>query len=311
MLAKSPEGRYRSADDLTAALQNCLAKTAQADTMHQIDLPTVQYPVVEPPGRTSPTVPEAQPTRASPPSIAPHRRNRWILPVLGLVLAGVLIALTLAGIFLLQRDADRVDTAAQISPPPMATTAEIAILVATEAPTLTITPQPSPTHTARIPTMTPLPTDTRPPTATPLPLIVSQPAQNEINGLTNLWGLFTYKNLTKPGTASYQAVVKPNENYRWGAVWCAVDAETLVNILAPLTMELWINGEKLAEDQILEYETRTGNHCRRWVTKLADWRPGSRSTLELRYSLSKTIYDGEEYTEAGSYRMIIEVSVGQ
>jgi serine/threonine protein kinase len=323
MLAKSPEVRYRSAADLIDAMLNCLAETAQVVAMPQIDLETIQVPLEGTSRLTSPTVPEEPPPIASQPNIIPPRRNRWLFLALRLVLAGLLIALTVTGIFLVRRDADRVSTAADINVPP--TTIHLKAAFVSKTPTLTVSPQPSLTFTALtpamtvspqpsltftalMPTKTPFPTETRALTATPVPLVISRPTMNESNTLTNLWSLFPYRNPTKPVTLRYQAAVEPGKSYRWGAVWCAVDAETLVEILAPLTMELWVNGEKLSEEQI---EIITSSRCRRWVTKLSDWIPGSLSTLELRYFLSKTIFDGEEYTEGGNYRLIIDVSVGQ
>jgi len=137
---------------------------------------------------------------------------------------------------------------------------------------------------------------------------ISQPTQQEFGGLVNIWDQFNYENPTVPKTLIYTVPIAAENTYRWGALWCGIDAENLAEISAPLTMNLLVNGELLTEDQILEFnEIRNGWHCHRWVTKLSDWQPGTHTRLELNYFLNERIFDGVGYTEAGEYHMIIDV----
>jgi hypothetical protein len=153
--------------------------------------------------------------------------------------------------------------------------------------------------------------ETHPEVATPTSMKtvnISKPTQQEFGGLANIWDLFNYENPTTPKTLIYTVPIAAEQIYRWGAIWCGINAENLVNISAPLTMNLLVNDELLSEDQILEFdEIRNGWHCHRWVTKLSNWQPETLTKLELSYVLNENIFDGVGYTGQGEYHLIINV----
>jgi len=137
-----------------------------------------------------------------------------------------------------------------------------------------------------------------------------RPTLQEYKETANIWDLFEHKDLTKPNTLVYEVSINPNNKYRWGSVWCGKDRDTLAEILQPLSMELWVEGNLLQDDNILQFdEVDSGWYCHRWSTILSDWKSGSFVELELKYSLTKRIYDGKIYVEKGNYQVIIEVKV--
>jgi eukaryotic-like serine/threonine-protein kinase len=317
MLAKSPQGRYKNADQLIEGLEAILSgkvgEYTRPVTEPQLNLPTLNVPLpqIETQAFTAKAPPEPLEQRPSFP-VRSLLKDKRVLAPLGL--AGVLaFALLLVFGVALSR---RATTGAVIenTDPAVLNTPTAPATEPTEKSTLepaAIAPS-SPTLTLVLASATPMPataTITQAPTETAVPVIISRPLESELSGLKNIWGLIEYENLQRPGTITYQVPVAAAESYRWGAVWCAADAGTLVKILAPLSMELRIDGEKLTQEQYLEYETQSGWPCRRWVVKLSKWSPGSQVLLELNYVLSERIYDGQDYYEAGNYQMILEVKV--
>ena len=137
-----------------------------------------------------------------------------------------------------------------------------------------------------------------------------RPTLQEYKETANIWDLFKHKDLTKPNTLVYEVSINSNNKYRWGSVWCGKDRDTLAEILQPLSMELWVDGSLLPDENILQFdEVENGWYCHRWSTILSDWKSGSVVELELKYSLTKRIYDGKIYVEKGNYQLVIEVKV--
>jgi serine/threonine protein kinase len=320
MLAKSPHGRYKSTDQLIEGLEVILGARVPAEnqpvTEPQLNLPTLNVPLppIETPTFTSEAslMQSREPLRKSPSfPVRSIFNDKRIQALLGLTAVFALALLVVFGIALSRRATTGAVTENTV-PVVLSSPSESAI-VQSETRTLvpTAIPSLSPTSTAIPASAVPAPltaTITQAPSKTVVPVIISKPLQSELSDLKNIWGLVEYKNLQRPGTITYQVQVAADQSYRWGSVWCGADAETLVRILAPLSMELRIDGEKLTQEQYLEYETQSGWPCRRWVVKLSNWRPGSRVLLELNYALSERIFDGQDYYEAGNYQMILEVN---
>jgi len=140
----------------------------------------------------------------------------------------------------------------------------------------------------------------------------SRPTSQEVGKLPNLWNKAGYSDITAPTGSdpkSYFVTINSNEEWRWGFSWSAVDRNTLQEILEPFSIELFVNGEKLSDSQILTYEDTTskGWPCVRWVTKLSNWPDGGRVELEVRYRLEERIYDGQYSFSPGLYRQVIVV----
>jgi hypothetical protein len=140
----------------------------------------------------------------------------------------------------------------------------------------------------------------------------SRPTLQEIEKLPNLWNKAGYSDITSPTGSdpkSYFVTIDSDTEWRWGFSWSAVDRNTLQEILAPFSLELFVNGEKLSDSQILTYEDTTskGWPCVRWVTKLSNWPDGGRVELEVRYRLTERIHDGQYSFSPGLYRQVIVV----
>lgn len=141
---------------------------------------------------------------------------------------------------------------------------------------------------------------------------VYRPTFKEIEKLPNLWNRASYNDITIPTGSDpkvYFVTVDSNDEWRWGFSWSAVDSNTLQEILEPFSLELFVNGEKLSDSQVLVYEDTTskGWPCVRWVTKLSNWPPGGRVELEVRYRLTERIHDGQYSFTPGLYRQVIVV----
>ncbi len=140
---------------------------------------------------------------------------------------------------------------------------------------------------------------------------ISRPDEQEYTNLPNIWDLVSgNKGPANPTTNSFYVTVDSDSTYGWGAIWCGENYEILQKILKPLTMNLVVDGRILTRNEVIEfYTTKNGWNCYRWGTKLSDWKPGETVRLELRYSLSETIYDGNSFTYEGNYSLIIDVQV--
>lgn len=136
---------------------------------------------------------------------------------------------------------------------------------------------------------------------------VSLPTSQEYKNIPNIWDLIPYRNPNKPSTLIYNVSIQSNKRFRWGAVWCGLGENNLREISKPLSMTLLVDGQVLTNDVILELEETNGEwKCHRWVTILSNWQTGTNVRLELRYSLSKPIYDGVDYYQDGEYHLIID-----
>jgi len=75
-------------------------------------------------------------------------------------------------------------------------------------------------------------------------------------------------------------------------------------------MELFVNNEVVNSDDIVEFdEFEFGRPCHKWVTMISGLVPGNTIKLELRYSLSRDLFDGKDHFDEGDYHLIIEASV--
>lgn len=149
------------------------------------------------------------------------------------------------------------------------------------------------------------------PAKSPYDIHPLRPGQNEIDQIDYLWRAIAYKDLKAPGTQRYDISVDSNEHWIWGFSWCAVNENTLIDILHPLSISFYINEIRLYDAQLLEYRftASDGWQCRSWKTLLENWPKGENIVLEVRYSLSEGIYDGSQSYPAGEYHQIIDVYV--
>ena len=141
---------------------------------------------------------------------------------------------------------------------------------------------------------------------------VSRPTSQEYLQLPSLWRLVegnVYP--TSPGRYLFRAKgVNAQISYAWGAIWCGKNKAILTQILQPLSMNLLVNNRALSKDEVVEFYSAQGDWiCYHWGTKLSHWYPGTTTVLELRYSLSEDVFDGENVTHKGDYDLVMEVSV--
>lgn len=177
--------------------------------------------------------------------------------------------------------------------------AQILAPSATAAPTNTVPPEPTETIA---PSVTP--------TASGPKVAVSKPTQQEMGSVRHLWDTAEYRDLTQPGSQLYSVATSPNESWIWGFSWCAENAATLTSILAPLTIEYFIDGELLPLSAFVELDETAadGWACRRWRVLLSGWTAGETVELDIRYNLISSIYDGRTSYPPGDYQQIIYVT---
>jgi hypothetical protein len=90
-----------------------------------------------------------------------------------------------------------------------------------------------------------------------------------------------------------------------------VNAATLADILPPLKIEYYIDGELLPLSEFLEFDETAANswRCRRWRVLLSGWTAGETVELGITYNLSATINDGVTSYPPGTYHQVIFVDV--
>jgi len=135
----------------------------------------------------------------------------------------------------------------------------------------------------------------------------------DVLNIRSIWGPAGFIELSAPGTQRYSVQIRSDDEWVWDFVWCATSKERLDEILLPLTLSFNIDQVRLPDDNFYEYEgearTLKGWQCHYWVTILRDWQPGADVELDIFYSLSQQIFDGENVYPAGDYRQIIKVMV--
>ena len=74
-------------------------------------------------------------------------------------------------------------------------------------------------------------------------------------------------------------------------------------------MQLWIDDMQVPNNQIRQYETiEFGVYCHRWATIVSGWPINRISTLELRYSVAYSVFDGWATVNPGQYKQVINVT---
>jgi len=125
--------------------------------------------------------------------------------------------------------------------------------------------------------------------------------------VASIWTLNEFRDMTAPGTQTYELHVLPGSSYRLSFTWCADSAARLREILGPLTVRFYVSGVELVASQILQTD-RT--NCRIWDSVLSGWQSGETIFVDLQYTLASPIFDGTATYQAGSYRHEITITVG-
>jgi serine/threonine-protein kinase len=207
--------------------------------------------------------------------------------------------------------AENGETAAPTNTAVEAVVTQIVVATSTAEPEPTRTPEPTATA-APTNTVPPEPSDTPEPTMPAGPnLTVSRPTQQELASVPYFWDAVGYRDLKEPGTELYSEEVSSNEDWIWGFSWCAVDAARLADILTPLTIDYYIDGELLPLAEFLEFDETANNgwRCKRWRALLSGWTVGETVELSITYSLSSSINDGLTSYPPGTYHQVIFVDV--
>lgn len=131
---------------------------------------------------------------------------------------------------------------------------------------------------------------------------------DEIQRYESIWSNLEFIDMSSPGTQVYDVAIPSGQTFNLGFSWCGDTAARKQEILEPLSVAFFINQSEIIPASILIADDRT---CRRWVTLLSGWELGTSMALEVRYSLSKRIFDGTSYYEAGDYIQRIVVHVQQ
>jgi hypothetical protein len=119
-----------------------------------------------------------------------------------------------------------------------------------------------------------------------------------------------FRDMTSPGTQEYTMSVLSGETRGLGFLWCGDDAAMLEQISKPLLVELYLNGERIPESQIMIADALDGRYiCRRWASLISGWQSGKVVTLEIKITISEPIFDGDKTYQAGVYIHRITVIV--
>lgn len=129
----------------------------------------------------------------------------------------------------------------------------------------------------------------------------------------SLWQLATYRDLKEPGTQTYYVSIPIESEWRWNFSWCADNSALLEEILKPLTIKFLIDGVEIAYPPVQGYDQipQKGQACRRWGLLLSEWPEKEPIELEIQYTLTESIYDGNESFPPGTYRQIIIVNTNE
>jgi hypothetical protein len=182
-----------------------------------------------------------------------------------------------------------------------------------EEPTLTTSPSSTPTRST---ISTPFATATQTAIVAPvIRVVASRPTEGDLSAVGSIWNLTStgYLDMQEPGTQMYNLTVRPTDVWRWTFAWCATDQSDLENILAPLSVGLFVDGLPLTSEQVREHEGSTLPtwQCHNWSTILSDWTPGEHIELEVRYELTESIFDGRDSYAPGEYHHFLSVRVDQ
>jgi hypothetical protein len=128
----------------------------------------------------------------------------------------------------------------------------------------------------------------------------------ELSQYRSLWMGLTFRDRTTPGSERYETTINPSQIYALSFTWCAIRAEDLPGIVAPLTVAFGINGNMLPASTLF-VEDR--NACRRYGVLLDGWTSGVTTDIQVRYALSRSIFDGISTYQAGEYLHQIRVYV--
>lgn len=142
-------------------------------------------------------------------------------------------------------------------------------------------------------------------------LSVTQPTKSETSQSRSIWEGLNFRDLYQPGTNEYTLTVKPTEKIRWRYNWCAIDKDTLRNIMRPFSIKFKIDGVELNYIQIAmtRAKSASGWECNYWTTLLSNWKENTSHVLEIEYVLDEPIFDGKLTYPAGTYRQVINVTV--
>ena len=145
----------------------------------------------------------------------------------------------------------------------------------------------------------------------PFDMSVTQPTKSEVSQSKSIWEGLNFRDLYQPGTNEYVLTVKPSEKIRWRYNWCAIDKDTLRNIMRPFSIKFRIDGVELNYIQIARTRAKSasGWECNYWTTLLSNWKENTSHVLEIEYILDEPIFDGKLTYPAGTYRQVINVTV--
>lgn len=145
----------------------------------------------------------------------------------------------------------------------------------------------------------------------PFDISVTMPTKSEVSQSRSIWEGLNFRDLYQPGTNEYTLTVKPSEKIRWRYNWCAIDKETLVEIMRPFSIKFRIDGMELNYIQIARTRAKSasGWECNYWTTLLSNWKENTSHVLEIEYVLDEPIFDGKLTYPAGTYRQVINVTV--
>lgn len=147
-----------------------------------------------------------------------------------------------------------------------------------------------------------------------LPVRLIKPSTvTEVTLYESLWTPIQaqFRDLKSPGTASYEIIIDTTQTLRWNFIWCTATDDLMQANLAALTMKFFLNGVDIGSRYWFEYDyTENGNRCHTWSTLVRDWTFPDNAPLdfEIRYTLSRTVTDGNNNYAPGDYVQRIRVS---
>jgi hypothetical protein len=141
-------------------------------------------------------------------------------------------------------------------------------------------------------------------------LIAHPPTDADLDSVPSLWTLTKFQELDTPSSNAYTVQVTHDSVYLWDCYFCATH-DAFVEFMNTVDVEFLIDDTPLKTESLRIFDRPgiSGWLCRDWTTILSGW-PADRSVfLEIRYTHSKTAFDGKAEFAPGEYNQTIVVVV--
>lgn len=146
-------------------------------------------------------------------------------------------------------------------------------------------------------------------------VIASRTTPSEMNSIASIWkatGIGNPGDIPAPGTKHFNATVNSSDILLWLFFWCTSNQQTLDQNMKYVTVDMLIDNVSLSSSQIYEIDDSTSNgkwRCHNWYTTLRNWKREANIQLTIHYSFSRKINDGYTNYPAGDYYIQLNTTV--